>query len=76
MDSICLGLKEEVKWVGQQLHLRKMRKIPFLQAHQIKVNYLFVIGLGDLLMKLEARMIRYWGSGINKDVLDLLLHWI
>jgi hypothetical protein len=70
LDFICSVLKEEAKWEEPKLRLRKIRKEQFLQEHQIKANYLYVIGLPDPLMKQGAKMIPLLGIGINKEVID------
>lgn len=71
MDSICSGLKEEVKWVDLLLLLRKIKKELFLQELLIKANYLFVTGLLDQQIKLQAvKMTPLLGFGINKEALD------
>ena len=57
MVSICLDLKEEVQWEDLSLLLTKMKKEQFLQEHQTRVNYLFVIGLLDQQTKLEVKTI-------------------
>ncbi len=72
-DSTYLGLKEEVKWVVQLLHSKKMKRIQFLQVLPIKASCLSVIGQEDRQIKQALKMILFLDFGIKKEVLDLLL---
>jgi len=73
MDFTCLGPKEEVKWVVQLLHSKKIKRIQFLQVLLIKVSCLSVIGQEDLQIKQALKMILFLDFGIKKEALDLLL---
>jgi hypothetical protein len=53
MDSIFLDLKVEERWEVHLLVSKRIKKEQYLQEHQIKVNYLFVIGLQEVLIKQE-----------------------
>lgn len=76
MDFIYLDHKEEVQWEDLLFHSIKIKKELFLQVLQIKDSYLFVIGLQDLLIKQEVKMIQLFHIGINKETIDLLYLWI
>jgi hypothetical protein len=58
MDFIYSDLKVEEQWVVHSLILRKMKSVPFLPEHQIKVNFSFVIGQLEVLIKQEVKMIQ------------------
>jgi hypothetical protein len=53
---IYLDLKEEDKWVVQQLPLKRIRKEQYLQEYPTKANYLSVIGQLDQPMKQEVKI--------------------
>lgn len=71
MDSICLDLREEVKWVDRQLLSKRMKKELFLQELLIRESYLFVIGQQDHQIKQQvAKMTQLLDFGIKKEVSD------
>lgn len=71
MDSISLDLKVEELWEDHLLNLTKLKRALYLKAVLIKENFLFVIGLPDLLMNQEAKMIPSLSSGIKKETSGL-----
>lgn len=73
MDFIFLDLKVVVQWVDHLLILKKTKKKLFLLVPQIKVNYSFVIGLLEVLIKVVVKMIPFFNIGTIKEILDLLL---
>lgn len=73
MVFIYLDPKEVDLWEDLLFHLIKARKELFLQAHLIKDNYLFVIGLQDLQIRQEVKMIQFYLIGIKKEISGQLL---
>ena len=72
MGSTYLGLKEEELWVDLILLSIRMKKGRFSQVRLTKESFLSVIGLLDLLINQEAKMIQSLAFGVNRDASDQL----